>query len=193
MIVALTGIPGTGKSTVSKHLRDKDYTVLDINDIVDKNNLVLSYDTSRDTSEVDLPALNKHLKEHLKTDSDNNPSGSSPNPPSKVVFLEGHLAHLIDIVDLVIVLRCHPVELWHRLTSRDWSNDKISENLEAEMVDTITIESVDKFGREKTFEIDVTKLNPTEIMENILNIINGNVNGFEVGNIDWSEEILKWY
>jgi adenylate kinase len=197
MIVALTGTPGTGKSTVSKLLRNKKYQVLDLNKIVLSENLVLRYDDARQTAEVDLDGLNKYLIENLKTQTsyiiNNDTIRNHNNTMDEPVFLEGHIAHLLNIVDLVIVLRCHPTELRHRLVAKGWSEDKLRENLEAEAVDAITIESIEKFGQDKIFEINTTAEKPSGIVEKILEILNGNVKGYEPGKIDWSEEILKWY
>lgn len=201
MIVALTGTPGTGKSTVSKLLRNKKYKVLVLNDIITLENLTLGHDAARQTTEADLEGLNHYLTENLKPsyrNKKNNKQGiiskkKSDNIVGDSIFLEGHLAHLLPLVDLVIILRCHPAELRKRLTNKSWAENKIHENLEAEAVDTILIESMERFSQEKVFEIDTTHLKPEDVMEGIIKIIKGNVKGFEPGRIDWSEEILKWY
>jgi len=201
MIVALTGTPGTGKSTVSKLLRNKRYKVLVLNEIIKLENLTLGRDTTRQTTEADLKGLNQYLTENLKLNlknKKNNKHGiiskkKSDNILGDSIFLEGHLAHLLPLVDLVIILRCHPTELRKRLTKKAWAENKISENLEAEAVDTILIESMERFSQDKVFEIDTTHLKPEDVMEGIIEIIKGNVKGFEPGRIDWSEEILKWY
>jgi adenylate kinase len=185
MNIALTGTPGTGKSTVSKQLRKSGYTVHDLNEIVISNGLTISYDESRETQEVDLEGLNNYIKHNIITKNN--------GPSSDFIFFEGHLAHLIDNVELVIVLRCHPDELNKRLNEKDWNKLKIRENLEAETVDTITIECVIRFGENKVFEIDTTSKTQDKIQDIILNIIKGNTENYKPGNIDWSEEILKWY
>ena len=185
MNVALTGTPGTGKSTVSKHLREQGYQVLDLNHIALTEKLVISYDKVRETSEVNLDKLNEYLIKYLKTITD--------NLKDNVVFLEGHLSHLVEVVELIIVLRCHPSELRNRLNTKDWSDDKIRENLEAEALDAITIECVNEYGQDKIFEIDTTTKNTKTVLEDILKIIKGDVEGYTPGKIDWSEEILKWY
>jgi adenylate kinase len=201
MIVALTGTPGTGKSTVSKLLRNKKYKVLGLNDIIKLENLTLGHDAARQTDEVDLERLNHYLTENLKPSYRNekeNKQGTiskkkSDNIVGNSIFLEGHIAHLLPLVDLVIILRCHPTELRKRLTNKAWVENKIHENLEAEAVDSILIESMERFNQDNVFEIDTTHLKPSEVMEGIINILKGNVKGFAAGRIDWSEEILKWY
>jgi len=170
---------------VSKQLRNHGYQVLDLNHIALTENLVVSYDKVRETSEVNLDKLNEYLIEHLKT--------LPGNQKDNVVFLEGHLSHLVSVVDLIIVLRCHPSELHNRLNTKNWSEEKIHENLEAEALDAITIECVNEYGQDKIFEIDTTSKSTKTVMEDILKILKGDVEGYTPGKIDWSEEILKWY
>ena len=201
MIVAITGTPGTGKSTVSKQLRGKGYQVLDLNQIVLNEKLITGYDKVRDTSEVDLERLNKYLIKYLKIPTKKKANKKSPGISKKnskisleaLVFLEGHIAHLLDILDIILVLRCHPTQLRQRLKDKAWSDSKLRENLEAEALDVISIESVEKYGQNKIFEIDTTSDKPAEVAKKLIGIVNGKVKGYEPGNIDWSEEILKWY
>jgi adenylate kinase len=171
-------------------LRNDGYEVLDINEIVLTENFVTAYDDTRKTSEVDLEALNKYMDERITSGDPVILEGHLAHDP---VILEGHLAHLLSIIDQVIVLRCHPDELQRRLNDKGWSEAKIRENLEAEVVDSITIECLNTYDRDKIFEIDTTKDSPEKTMEKILDIISGRVEGYAPGRIDWSEEILKWY
>ena len=78
MFVALTGTPGTGKSTVSKQLRKSGYTVHDLNEIALSNDLILAYDKSRETREVDLKGLNNYVEHNIKTKND--------KPSSDLIF-----------------------------------------------------------------------------------------------------------
>ena len=183
MIVALTGTPGTGKTTVSKQLQTEGYTVLALNEMAKEHNLLLDYDKERDTYEVNIDGLNKHIKEQLKTIE------------YDTIFLEGHVSHLLELSELVIILRCHPNVLKKRLSAKSWSENKILENLEAEAVDSITIECVNNYKQDKIFEVDTTSESPKEIVQRIVAIVKCEVDSNEYlpGRIDWSEEILKWY
>jgi adenylate kinase len=184
MIIALSGTPGTGKTAVSEQLRKNNYKVLDINKIAKEQNFLVSYDKSRDTHEVDLDGLNEYFHQELDR------SELEGSPP---IFLEGHLAHLIDNIDGVIVLRCHPQILKERLQTKNWSETKIRENLEAEALDVITIEAVEKHGEDKVFEVDTSNVNIDIVSKKIQRIIDGETEEFKPGKVDWSEEILKWY
>lgn len=185
MIVALTGTPGTGKSTMSDLLKENDFQILEINRIAQEQRLYLAFDEKRQTHEVDLEGINKYLKELFKEEI-----GIYANNP---IIIEGHLSHLIDIVDIVIILRCHPDILKKRLIDKGWKKNKIDENLEAEALDVITIEAYEMHGEDKVFEVDTTNYKTNDILNNIILILNGEKIRFKPGKFDWSEEILKWH
>lgn len=107
-----------------------------------------------------------------------------------VVILVGHLAHLVG-PEVAIVLRCRPSVLGKRLASRGWSDRKVRENIEAEAVDAVLIESLSTAG--KVYEIDTTDRPRKDIVDAVLSIINGITDKYAPGNIDWSDEVLKWY
>lgn len=60
-LFAITGTPGTGKTSVSKELRSRGYSVIDMNEHIRSNGLLGELDASRDTHEVDLDRLNDSL------------------------------------------------------------------------------------------------------------------------------------
>ena len=188
MIVALTGTPGTGKSTVGKQLEDHGYTVISLNELAKSQNLLLAYDKRRATHEVDLDGLDDHLAKLFADQTAND---------KPVTVLESHIAHLLSMTELVLILRCHPDQLRVRLGAggKAWHEDKIRENLEAEALDVITIECVEHYPEDKIFELDTTNEPPSKTAQRIIEIISsgGCTDDYRPGNIDWSEEILKWY
>lgn len=174
MIVALTGTPGTGKSSVSSVLRKKGYSVVDLNRIIKQHNFTLGYDKERRCRVVDIKKLDNYIQKQNKN----------------LIIVEGHIAHLLS-VDTVIVLRCSPKTLKERLEKRKYSKKKVMENVEAEILDVITVESLERC--KNVYEIDTTKLCKEKIAEEIKGILSGKFKNYKVGNIDWSEEILEWY
>ena len=97
-------------------------------------------------------------------------------------------------MDKVIILRCHPDELRKRLSQKRWKKSKVKENIEAEILDIILCEAVDVHPEKNVFEIDTTNLDKNSVSELIMEIINNNFEHMKkhnIGNIDWSEEILK--
>ncbi|MCK5559492.1 MAG: toxin, partial [Thermoplasmata archaeon] len=96
----------------------------------------------------------------------------------------------------IIILRCHPKTLETRLKNKGYNPAKIQENLEAEAIDVITIESVELHGNNEVYEIDVTNKNANDVANDVLKIIKSEDsarNDYKLGKIDWSEEILEWY
>ncbi len=61
-LFAITGTPGTGKTSVSAELRSRGYDVIDMNEHIRANGLLGELDPKRDTHEVDLDALNDSLQ-----------------------------------------------------------------------------------------------------------------------------------
>jgi adenylate kinase len=174
MLVAISGTPGSGKTSVCEKLREDGYEVVDLNKLAFETESVVGVDPERDVDIVDTDALREKVKE-LKND---------------LVFLDGHFSHLMG-VDLSIVLRCNPDELKKRLEAKNWNKEKVRENVEAEAVDAITVESVE--SDVDTLEVDTTQRSADQTEKAILKIVNGDSEEFRVGQIDWSEVILDWY
>ena len=61
-LYALTGTPGTGKSSVSEELRSRGYDVVDGKRFIIEHGLMGALDEARDTHEVDLDLLNDALE-----------------------------------------------------------------------------------------------------------------------------------
>ncbi|MBN2066497.1 MAG: adenylate kinase family protein, partial [Candidatus Thermoplasmatota archaeon] len=144
MLVALTGTPGVGKSAVSQMLKVKGYTVVDINAVVSEYHLYSSIDAKRNSKIIDFKKLNAHIEETYAQQD--------------LVILDSHVSHLINGVDKVIILRCHPTNLQQRLSTRQWNMEKIKENVEAEVLDVILCEAVEHHAKSNIFEIDTTHL-----------------------------------
>ena len=180
MLIALTGTPGTGKTSISNILSENSFEVIDINKVADDEDFIIGNDEKRNSKIVDVDTLNGYIKEnYIKKD---------------IVFIEGHLSHLLKSVDKVIVLRCHPDELRKRLSQKGWKKEKIKENMEAEILDIILCETVDKHPKKSVVEIDTTNMNISNLAALIIEIIKNkfeHMKKYNIGNIDWSEEILK--
>ncbi len=173
MIIALTGTPGTGKSSVAELLAARGYYVLYLDRLAEERKLIVGVDESRGAREVDVEGLDREIR-----------------VPVKLGFLVAHYAHRMS-ANLGIVLRCHPRVLAERLRSRAWSEAKIRENVEAEAIDVITQEAVEHLPH--VYEVDTTHATPAESVEAVLGILQGRVAGHEPGSVDWSDEVLSWY
>jgi adenylate kinase len=161
MRVALTGTPGTGKTTAAALLP---YKVIDINALV-KGGLNLGIDRERGCLDADMDGLEKRLKE-LDTE--------------EVTVLEGHFSHRF--ADWAIVLRLAPSRLEKRFEARGYSPKKTRENLEAEALDIILVEATEICSR--VDEIDTTDKNPQEVADLVMRIIRGDLR-LHPGQVDW--------
>ncbi len=171
MRIAVTGTPGTGKTSACALL--KDVTVIDLRKVADEHAEDFTYDKERGSIEIDPKVMKRFIPKAKGT-----------------IVLEGHISHLLS-PDIAIVLRCSPKVLAKRLAKREWSKEKIQENVEAEAVDVILIEALDSC--KKIFEIDTTKMSAKKVADAIASIISGERGKYRPGDIDWSAEVLDWY
>ena len=180
MIVALSGTPGTGKTSVSILLQDLGYEVISLNEIAFKKGFINGFDKKRKSNLLDIKKINNYIKNNFKNDN--------------IVFVEGHLSHWLKCADRVIILRCHPDELRKRLAFKGWSEEKVQENVHAEILDVILIETLDVHSEEHIFEIDTTGKSVVIVASIISEIMNNDfkpMKKYNIGGIDWSEEVFK--
>ncbi len=109
-LIACTGSPGTGKTTLCSSLP----MVLSMAQIADQEGY-LGDVQSDGAAEIDIAALIESWQ------------------PPKSAIIDGHLSHLLP-VDAIIVLRCHPEVLRKRLEKRGYSSEKIQANVEMELL-----------------------------------------------------------
>ncbi|MDM7934526.1 MAG: adenylate kinase family protein [Methanothrix sp.] len=166
MRIALTGTPGTGKTTTASLLP---YQVIDINALV-RDGLNLGRDPERDCLNADMDGL-RCLLDRTVTE--------------EICILDGHFAH--HFADWSIVLRLDPSELRERLRARGYPVRKIEENLEAEALDVILVEATEMCSR--VDEVDTTGKSPQEVAELVRRIIAGSLS-LPPGQVDWLLEFF---
>ena len=177
MIIVISGTPCTGKTSTAKILsKILKARLISISELVKSEEISGSYDKKRKTSVVDEKVIKNRInKLAYKT-------------PTTIV--EGHVAHIID-ADKTIILRCNPLVLKKRMRKRKWSKAKIKENIEAEILDVITIEAL---GINKhVVEIDTSDLTPKKIALIIKKLLNNHrlQKEYLPGRIDWTEKYWK--
>lgn len=157
-MIALTGTPGCGKSSVAEELRRRGYKVISVKEFAEKHGCVQK---EGEDVIVDVEKLSNFDFEGI---------------------VEGHLSHLLK-PEIAIVLRCNPLLVKKRLLKRGWSYDKVMENVEAELIDVILVEALQKC--EKVFEIDTTDMSVEEVSDAVERIMKGEGYEFQPGRIDW--------
>ncbi len=173
VLIAITGTPGTGKSSTCDVLAGRGYLIVDLAAVAREGGFVVGRDEARGSDEVDVEALREGLR-----------------VPAKLAFLKSHYSHRMD-VNLAVVLRCRPSVLRHRLEARGWSVEKVRENVEAEGIDLITQEAVERLPL--VYEVDTTSGTPARTADAVLSILQGKTEGHGPGSVDWSAEIVSWY
>jgi adenylate kinase len=152
--VALTGTPGTGKTTAAAQL---DLPVVHLNDVVRDEGLSAERDPDRDSLVVDEDAVAEWL---------------AANAPAGDHVVESHLAHRFP-ADRVVVLRCAPETLAGRLRERGESDAAVRENAESEALDVVLAEAVDRHGRERVYEVETTDRSPEEVAAEVAAVAAG--------------------
>lgn len=166
MIIAISGTPGVGKTTVAKLLAKKlGYDYVDLREFALRHGVG---EMKGEELEVEIDELAYYVERKLK---------------GKDLVLDGHLSHLMP-VDQIIVLRAHPKIVGERLKERGYSKEKISENVEAELVDVCLLEALDE--NENIIEIDTTNKTPEEVVDEILNLFEKGVKR-RLGVVDWTK------
>ena len=159
VVIVITGVPGTGKSTLAKELSKYiNAKVINIGEYAKKKRYVLEYDEAFQTYIVDEEKTIKDLVKYIKE-----------NPGNYII--EGTFSHLLpkEIVDLYIVLKADPNLLYKRLSQRKYPYHKIFENIWAQNLEIIEdeLESENK----KYIVIDTTNRSLKEIVEEIMKIL----------------------
>ncbi|MBW6451882.1 MAG: adenylate kinase family protein [DPANN group archaeon] len=168
MKIAITGTPGTGKTEVSKIVaKSLDYKLFAVNDFAKDKGLVEDLDVARDSYIIDESKLKGEFKK-IKGNC----------------VLEGHISQFCDM-DFIIVLRTNPKELKRRLLKRDWSAEKIAENIDAEIAGVCLEESL---NCNVVVEIDTSQRTSQATSTLILDIIRDKLfDKYSPGKIDWVE------
>jgi len=161
MMIAITGTPGVGKTTVAKLLAPKlGYKYESVRDIALR---IGAAEEVGDELEVDVEALrNVRLEDTV---------------------VDGHLSHHMP-ADVVIVLRANPRVIAERLEGRGYSREKLGENVEAELVDVVLVEALENNGH--VIEVDTTGKAPEDVVEEIIELLRSGTKR-RVGIVDWSD------
>jgi len=172
--LVITGNPGVGKHTTAELIlkQNSSYEMIDINKFAIDEGFAEKLENG---FEIDTTKLKDEIKGIISDRS----------------LIVGHLApYVIDEidVDLVIVLRKNPYDLIEVYKKRDYQDSKIKQNTGSEILGVIVNDSIQSFGKEKTFEINTTDRSPEDVVKIINEIIQKKNNG-EI--IDWLELIKK--
>jgi len=151
--IAITGTPGTGKTTIAKELSNLlGIPLVNTSDLLKKSSV--GFDKKRNCLIIDEIKFGKLIS---KIEGD--------------FIIEGLLVHNISskFVTNVIVLTCNHNELKKRLIKKGWKKEKIQENLDAENMKVILGETKDL--KHNVIEFDTSGKTPKKSAENLKRVI----------------------
>ena len=122
--ILITGSTCTGKSTIGKELAKlfPNSELIESKEFLEMNKLLEEFDEERKSWVYSPDELDSALENLLKT-------------KNNVIFNGAPVLVDESLISIVIVLICSkPMELRSRLVERDYSEAKISENIEAELI-----------------------------------------------------------
>ena len=168
--MAISGTPGTGKTSLCGTSDAGGISVLD---------LALEHDCviaarNDEPIQIDTERLHDIL------------DGPWSSPPGELLLIDGHLSHDLP-VDAVVVLRCRPQELRLRLQQRDWSEQKVEENVEYELLGGPWAELLDMTDAPPCLELNTTRTSAEGLWTSILAWIESGT-PHSSGEIDWIDE-----
>ncbi|ELY81576.1 adenylate kinase family protein [Natrinema pallidum] len=181
MRIAVTGTPGTGKTTATELLESRlaaagtdagdesppELEVIHLNRVLEDEGLYTEVDADRESKIADLDALTEWLEGR------------------DGIVIESHLAHHFD-ADRIVVLRCHPETLEQRLLERGETEAKAAENAESEALDVILSAAVEEHGLESVYEIDTTDRAPAAVADELTAVATGERDP-SAGEVDYME------
>ena len=174
-LLLVTGVPGTGKTTISTLLAaELGAEHIELTRLVREGGLSQGWDQARATAIADMKALRNTISNIL----DNT---TSP------LIIDGHFSPDVaprDETTLVIVLRCAPWVIREKLLTRGYSIRKVRENVEAELLGTCLTDALAVQDPAKVCEIDTTTQTPEETVKLILSVLDGEVK-CSYGAVDW--------
>ena len=167
-VIALTGSPGTGKSTLASRLQKEGLTIITLEEVAESVDALSQFEALR---EVEISKLAE-----WKWEGNNH------------CVIDGHLSHHCSI-DAVIVLRCNPIELRLRLEQRSsYGSDKIESNVEWELIAGVWADLIALHPNANVIEIDTTEhdVSMDTVLDFILNDMpSPSVEEFISDSIDW--------
>lgn len=180
MIIAISGTPATGKTSVSRELAKKlNANLISVSELAKKKTVKSRYDKKMKTRIVDIRDIKKVVEKKIEK--------------GRINIVDSHLSHLIR-ADIVVVLRTRPDVLEKRMKAKKWPKGKISENIKAEILDAATIEAISEHGKNKVIEIDTTGKSAEGVAALVVKLLNNHPlqKKYRPGRIDWSERFFRY-
>ena len=186
-IIIISGTPGCGKTSVANKLsKFIDTKTISLNELAVSGDFSFDYDSERKTYIVDFQIFLPYVIKIIKKIKVNNP---------RFLIIESHFSDIIPnkYIDYVFILRCDPDELAKRLKKKNYNLNKITENVQSEILGNCVNYLVQKKIKSPIYEIDTTNLNIESVAKTINDIIfvKIDVENYYLGKIDWLEKLFQ--
>jgi len=157
MKLLITGVPGTGKTLISKKLAELlNLGYINVGEFAKDN---FDFPIEEDEIIIDEKEVEKKLKE------------------LENIVIDSHIPFK---ADKALILRCNPIILLERLRQRGYPEEKIKDNLLSEILDYEIYAVKELFNEEDIYE--VLSENIDETIEEILEITKGKGKSLKNGN-----------
>jgi len=186
-IIIISGTPGCGKTSVANKLsKFIDTKTISLNELAVSGDFSFDYDSERKTYIVDFQIFLPYVIKIIKKIKVNNP---------RFLIIESHFSDIIPnkYIDYVFILRCDPDELAKRLKKKNYDLNKITENVQSEILGNCVNYLVQKKIKSPIYEIDTTNINIESVAKTINDIIFAkiDVENYYLGKIDWLEKLFQ--
>ena len=164
--ILITGTPGVGKTSFSvllqeklKELKGLDFKNINIGKLINEKKLYKQWNKEFDVSEFDEDMVNDELEPILNEGGNILDFHSSSFLPEKAI-------------NLVVLLRCNNTELYDRLKARGYSDKKITENIDCEIMEVTSEEVKDSYKEDIIVELKSEKIEDMETnLDKVINIL----------------------
>ncbi|THX84949.1 P-loop containing nucleoside triphosphate hydrolase protein [Aureobasidium pullulans] len=151
--IIITGTPGVGKTTHCEQLvSSTGLTHLNVNKVVKERDCEDGFDDELNSVIVDEDKLLDAIEPDLEAGGQ---------------IIDWHACDMFpqSLIDLVVVIRCNSTILYDRLKGRGYSDKKLDENMDAEIMEVLLQEARDSYDEEIVVELQSDDLD--QIDENL--------------------------
>jgi adenylate kinase len=177
-VILVLGVAGVGKTVFGRALASLlGLKFIDMPELVERRKLYSGYDVESKAYLVDLRKLSAAIGSELR---------GGGVLASVYAFKPRGVR-----VSWAIILRVRPTRLLEILRGRGYPDEKIRENVSAELIDQPLVEAIQKFGRRKIVQLDATDVDLESLARRAAEAIKSRILRQLDRKIDWIGELER--